>query len=341
MSITVAYTGAREIVATDFLTQWSTGQTVTVTGLEFGGTLYARSEIAKVSREAMATRCTGASGGSVVCPIPDHIMSKAGTLIVNLADVGDSSATVRCTIKIPVRSAAMPGGWDPDPGNVIVIEQLANKVNAACDEANAAVSAANTAVTNANAAVVRANAAVEATQEAKQNAESAVASADEAVSSADAAVAKAATALSDAEAAKAKADEATSAAEAAKATADEAASEADEAKARADAAAASATSAAEGAEKVDASLSGTVLTVTGRTGASSSVDTKGDKGDKGEKGDQGDQGLPGAVVSCTSGEVGFFIDDSGHLICVKSDDVADSFSLGGDGHLYLTRTLAE
>ena len=92
-------------------------------------------------------------------------------------------------------------------------------------------------------------------------------------------------------------------------------------------------SATAGAEKVNATLSGTVLTVTDRTGASATVDTKGDKGDTGE------QGLPGAVVECGAGEVGFYIDDAGHLICVKSDDVSDTFALGADGHLYLTRDL--
>ena len=57
--------------------------------------------------------------------------------------------------------------------------------------------------------------------------------------------------------------------------------------------------AATGAEKVNATLSGTTLTVTNRNGGSSSVDTKGDKGDKGDqgiqgvKGDQGVQGLKG------------------------------------------------
>lgn len=53
------------------------------------------------------------------------------------------------------------------------------------------------------------------------------------------------------------------------------------------------------AERVNATLSGTTLTITNRNGQQTSVDTKGEKGDKGDqgiqgvKGDQGIQGLKG------------------------------------------------
>lgn len=141
----------------------------------------------------------------------------------------------------------------------------------------------------------------------------------------------------DAESARAKAEASRASAETSRASAEgeRAAAETAREEACAEAVAAAETATA-GAEKVNATLSGTVLTVTDRTGASATVDTKGDKGDKG---DTGEQGLPGAVVECGAGEVGFYIDDAGHLICVKSDDVSDTFALGADGHLYLTRDL--
>lgn len=51
-----------------------------------------------------------------------------------------------------------------------------------------------------------------------------------------------------------------------------------------------ANTAAEGAEKVNASVSGTNLTITNRNGQSTTINTKGDTGAKGDKGDKGDQG---------------------------------------------------
>ena len=54
-----------------------------------------------------------------------------------------------------------------------------------------------------------------------------------------------------------------------------------------------AATATQGAEKVDAELSGTVLTVTNRQGESTSVNTKGETGPQGERGPQGEQGEQG------------------------------------------------
>lgn len=58
-------------------------------------------------------------------------------------------------------------------------------------------------------------------------------------------------------------------------------------------AATTATTAAEGAAKVNATLDGTKLTVTDRTGASTTVDTKGETGEQGPQGIQGPQGPQG------------------------------------------------
>ncbi len=146
MSITIAYTGGTEILATDYLTQWATGQTVTVTGLTFSGNLYARCEIAKKSKEAMTTRCSGTSGGTVTCYIPDHVMAMSGTLVMNLTAIDSDRATVVVTIKIPVRAAAMPTDWDPDPGKVITIDSLISQIDAAVADVNAAASKVNAAV---------------------------------------------------------------------------------------------------------------------------------------------------------------------------------------------------
>ena len=146
MSITVTYTGGTEILATDYLTQWSTGQTVKVDGLTFDGSLYARCEIAKKSKEAMTTRCAGESGSTTTCFVPDLVLAKSGMLVLNLTDITSSSATVKCTIKIPVRAAEMPSDWNPDYNNVVVIQELVDRVNAAVDTANSASKDAENAV---------------------------------------------------------------------------------------------------------------------------------------------------------------------------------------------------
>lgn len=146
MSITVTYTGGTEILATDYLTQWSTGQTVKVDGLTFDGSLYARCEIAKKSKEAMTTRCAGESGSTTTCFVPDLVLAKSGMLVLNLTDITSSSATVKCTIKIPVRAAEMPSDWNPDYSNVVVIQELVDRVNAAVDTANSASKDAENAV---------------------------------------------------------------------------------------------------------------------------------------------------------------------------------------------------
>ncbi len=74
-----------------------------------------------------------------------------------------------------------------------------------------------------------------------------------------------------------------------------------------------ANAAAEEAENVNASLSGTKLTVTNRSGLSRTVDVKGEKGDpgaqgeqgvQGPKGDKGDKGDAGPAGSITSVKVG-------------------------------------
>lgn len=174
----------------------------------------------------------------------------------------------------------------------------------------------------------------ETAESARKSAESARATAESARASAESTRVGNESARESAETSRASAESARATAESKRATAESARAAAETARESAAAdATAQALEAASGAEKVNATISGTKLTVTDRTGASTTVDTKG------EKGDTGAQGLPGAVVSCTSGEVGFYIDDDGHLVCVKSDDVADSFSLGTDGHLYLAREL--
>ena len=168
----------------------------------------------------------------------------------------------------------------------------------------------------------------------RASAETSRASAEGERASAETARATAETSRASAETSRAIAESARVADETSRASAESARAAAETAREEACAeAVGAAESATAGAEKVNATLSGTVLTVTDRTGASATVDTKGDKGDTGE------QGLPGAVVECGAGEVGFYIDDAGHLICVKSDDVSDTFALGADGHLYLTRDL--
>ena len=168
----------------------------------------------------------------------------------------------------------------------------------------------------------------------RASAETSRASAEGERASAEAARATAEASRASAETSRAIAESARAADETSRASAESARAAAETAREKACAeAVGAAESATAGAEKVNATLSGTVLTVTDRTGASATVDTKGDKGDTGE------QGLPGAVVECGAGEVGFYIDDTGHLICVKSDDVSDTFALGADGHLYLTRDL--
>ena len=168
----------------------------------------------------------------------------------------------------------------------------------------------------------------------RASAETSRASAEGERASAEAARATAEASRASAETSRAIAESARAADETSRASAEGARAAAETAREEACAEAVGAAEAATaGAEKVNATLSGTVLTVTDRTGASATVDTKGDKGDTGE------QGLPGAVVECGAGEVGFYIDDAGHLICVKSDDVSDTFALGADGHLYLTRDL--
>ncbi len=63
-----------------------------------------------------------------------------------------------------------------------------------------------------------------------------------------------------------------------------------------------ANTATEGAEKVNATLSGTNLTVTNRNGVSTTIDTKGEKGDKGDKGDKGEKGEQGEAGSSGSSE---------------------------------------
>ncbi len=180
---------------------------------------------------------------------------------------------------------------------------------------------------DAESARVKAEASRVSSESSRESAESKRALAESSRVTAESSRAAAESARVEAESARVAAENARAIAESAR-TADEAARE----RACADAVDA-AEAATAGAEKVNATLSGTVLTVTDRAGASTAVDTKGEKGDTGE------QGLPGAVVECGAGEVGFYIDDAGHLICVKSDDVNDSFSLGADGHLYLTRQL--
>ena len=178
-------------------------------------------------------------------------------------------------------------------------------------------------------------------ESARAKAEASRASAETSRASAEGERASAETARATAEASRASAETSRAIAESARAADETSRASAEEARVTAETAreeacaeaVAAAETAAAGAEKVNATLSGTVLTVTDRTGASATVDTKGDKGDTGE------QGLPGAVVECGAGEVGFYIDDAGHLICVKSDDVSDTFALGADGHLYLTRDL--
>ena len=178
-------------------------------------------------------------------------------------------------------------------------------------------------------------------ESARAKAEASRASAETSRASAEGERASAETARATAEASRASAETSRAIAESARAADETSRASAESARAAAETArekacaeaVGAAESATAGAEKVNATLSGTVLTVTDRTGASATVDTKGDKGDTGE------QGLPGAVVECGAGEVGFYIDDTGHLICVKSDDVSDTFALGADGHLYLTRDL--
>ena len=194
-------------------------------------------------------------------------------------------------------------------------EQEEARVDAESARAKAEASRASAETSRASAEGERASA-----EAARANAEGDRASAESSRASAESARAEAESSRVTAEGDRASAESSRVTAETAR---EEACAEAIEA----------ASTATAGAEKVNATLSGTVLTVTDRTGASATVDTKGDKGDTGE------QGLPGAVVECGAGEVGFYIDDAGHLICVKSDDVSDTFALGADGHLYLTRDL--
>ncbi len=111
-----------------------------------------------------------------------------------------------------------------------------------------------------------------------------------------------------------------------------AASSANSAASSANSAASSANSAATAAGKVNATLSGSTLTVTDRNGNSTSTNVKGDAGP------QGPQGLPGPTFAAGAGVVGFYVNEEGHLICVKGEDVTDSYELR-DGHLYLTREL--
>lgn len=194
-------------------------------------------------------------------------------------------------------------------------EQEEARVDAESARAKAEASRASAETSRASAEGERASA-----EAARANAEGDRASAESSRASAESARAEAESSRVTAEGDRASAESSRVTAETAR---EEACAEAIEA----------ASTATAGAEKVNATLSGTVLTVTDRTGSSATVDTKGDKGDTGE------QGLPGAVVECGAGEVGFYIDDAGHLICVKSDDVSDTFALGADGHLYLTRDL--
>lgn len=195
MSVTVSYTGTNVIRTADQLVQWTVGQTLTVVGLTFSGKLYARCEILGKSLEALTSACEGASGDAVTCPVPDDVLSKDGTLVVNLADVTDGRATVVCTVQVPVRKAAKPTDWIPDPDKVITIDKLIKQVEEAVEKANTATEEAKAATTEA--------------------------------------------------------------------------------------------------EKVNASLSGTTLTVTSRDGKSTSADVQGPQGEQGPEGPQGPQGEQG------------------------------------------------
>lgn len=149
MSVTVSYTGTNVIRTVDQLVQWTVGQTLTVVGLTFSGKLYARCEILGKSMEALTSACEGASGDAVECPISDDVLSKDGTLVVNLADVTDDKATIICTVQVPVRKAAKPTDWIPDPDKVITIDKLIKQVEEAVEKANAATEDAKAATAGA------------------------------------------------------------------------------------------------------------------------------------------------------------------------------------------------
>lgn len=149
MSVTVSYTGTNVIRTVDQLVQWTVGQTLTVIGLAFSGKLYARCEILGKSSEALTSACEGTSGDVVVCPIPDDVLSKNGTLVLNLTDVLDDKSTVVCTVQVPVRNAAKPMGWIPDPDKVITIDKLIKQVDEAVEKANTVVEEAKTATDGA------------------------------------------------------------------------------------------------------------------------------------------------------------------------------------------------
>lgn len=182
MSVTVSYTGTNVIRTVDQLVQWTVGQTLTVIGLTFSGKLYARCEIFGKSLEALTSACEGASGNTIVCPIPDDVLCKDGTLVLNLTDVLDGRATVVCTVQVPVRKAAKPTDWIPDPSKVITIDSLISKVDAAAKKANDAVGKADMAVSEANKAVAGANTAAAEANEAASTADAAAAGAIEATS---------------------------------------------------------------------------------------------------------------------------------------------------------------
>lgn len=143
------------------------------------------------------------------------------------------------------------------------------------------------ATSRATTAAEAANEAAKAAQEAATGVSEATDKANAAAESATAAADKVDGAITEATEAATKATDAAAGAEGAATSATSAAGEATTA-------ASTATTAADGAAKVNATLDGTKLTVTDRTGASTTVDTKGATGATGAKGDKGDKGDTGA-----------------------------------------------
>lgn len=85
------------------------------------------------------------------------------------------------------------------------------------------------------------------------------------------------------------------------------------------------------AERVNATLDGTILTVTDRNGEATSVDTKGERGERGEtgergeRGEKGDAGLDGAPIYPR-----FSVTENMHLV---STDSSNRISVDSRGHL--------
>ena len=217
---------------------------------------------------------------------------------------GVASATSRATTAAEAANEAAEAATKAITG----VGEATDKANAA---AEAATDAASTAAEAAQAATSAATGVTEATGRANAAAEAATTAAgkvDGAITEATAAAGEAAEAATKATDAAAGAEGAASNATTAASTAADSAAAATTAAESATTAATTATEAADGAAKVNATLDGTKLTVTDRTGASTTIDTKGiqgeqgpkgDKGDKGatgDKGDKGDKGEPGEVT---------------------------------------------